>query len=245
MNAPRQSGTIEGVKLGTIAQPHWADRVRTEVNAVDVVFDGVGGEIGREAFTLLSPSGRFSPYGMASGSFADISQGDADQRGVAVIRGGPLTPEQMLELARFALGEGDAGRLRPVIGQRFPLERAADAHAAIAARSVIGKTLLVITPTPFTPTERDYLATQTLGRLATVQLDGILQVSPVGFQYNGGTATIDIRGYTMRLAGSSTMLPATVGSHSWLTTSPPGSPGASAVSKSAGTRRRSTPRPMR
>lgn len=233
-------------------EPHWADRVRTEVNAVDVVFDGVGGEIGREAFTLLSPSGRFSPYGMASGSFADISQGDADQRGVAVIRGGPLTPEQMLELARFALGEGAAGRLRPVIGQRFPLERAADAHAAIAARSVIGKTLLVITPTPFTPTERDYLATQTLGRLATVQPDGTLQVSPVGFQYNGGTATIDIRGYTSifavtlwRLAGSSTMSPATVGSHSWLTTSPPGSPGASAVSKSAGTRRRSTPRPMR
>jgi len=66
MNAPRQSGTIEGVKLGTIAQPHWADRVRTEVNAVDVVFDGVGGEIGREAFTLLSPSGRFSPYGRAT-----------------------------------------------------------------------------------------------------------------------------------------------------------------------------------
>jgi NADPH:quinone reductase len=30
-----------------------------------------------------------------------------------------------------------------VIGQTFPLERAADAHAAIAARTTIGKTLLI------------------------------------------------------------------------------------------------------
>ena len=37
-----------------------------------------------------------------------------------------------------------AGRIRPVIGQRFPLEQAADAHLAIEARDVIGKTLLVI-----------------------------------------------------------------------------------------------------
>jgi NADPH2:quinone reductase len=37
-----------------------------------------------------------------------------------------------------------AGRIRPIIGQTFPLERAADAHRAIKARDVIGKTLLVI-----------------------------------------------------------------------------------------------------
>jgi len=41
------------------------------------------------------------------------------------------------------LAEAAAGRLRPVIGQVFPLERAADAHAALAARSAIGKTLLL------------------------------------------------------------------------------------------------------
>jgi NADPH:quinone reductase len=41
------------------------------------------------------------------------------------------------------LAEAAAGRLRPVIGQVFPLERAADAHATLAARSAIGKTLLL------------------------------------------------------------------------------------------------------
>jgi NADPH:quinone reductase len=32
----------------------------------------------------------------------------------------------------------------PIIGQTFPLERAADAHRAIETRDVIGKTLLEI-----------------------------------------------------------------------------------------------------
>jgi len=49
----------------------------------------------------------------------------------------------------------------------------------------------------FTATELDYLATQRLGRLATAQPDGTLQVSPVGLKYNPATTTIDIVGYHM------------------------------------------------
>lgn len=49
----------------------------------------------------------------------------------------------------------------------------------------------------FTDAEQDYLASQRLGRLATMQPDGTLQVSPVGFRYNDGTGTIDIGGLTM------------------------------------------------
>lgn len=51
----------------------------------------------------------------------------------------------------------------------------------------------------FTQQELDYLASQRLGRLATVQPNGTLQVSPVGFHYNPDTATIDIQGYNMAL----------------------------------------------
>ncbi|MDI6104449.1 PPOX class F420-dependent oxidoreductase [Actinoplanes sp. NEAU-A12] len=50
---------------------------------------------------------------------------------------------------------------------------------------------------PFTATELEYLAVQRLGRLATVQPDGTLQVSPVGYRYNAETGTIDITGYNM------------------------------------------------
>src|SRR6202050_4280335 len=49
----------------------------------------------------------------------------------------------------------------------------------------------------FTSAELSYLATQRLGRLATVQPNGTLQVSPVGFHYNSGTGTIDIGGFNM------------------------------------------------
>jgi pyridoxamine 5'-phosphate oxidase family protein len=47
----------------------------------------------------------------------------------------------------------------------------------------------------FTEAELAYLATQRLGRLATAQPDGTLQVSPVGFRYNRDLKTIDIGGF--------------------------------------------------
>jgi pyridoxamine 5'-phosphate oxidase family protein len=49
----------------------------------------------------------------------------------------------------------------------------------------------------FTETEIDYLAGQRLGRLATIQPNGTLQVSPVGFSYNPAKSTIDINGYNL------------------------------------------------
>jgi pyridoxamine 5'-phosphate oxidase family protein len=49
----------------------------------------------------------------------------------------------------------------------------------------------------FTQIEIEYLKTQSLGRLATVQPDGTLQASPVGFTYNADLGTIDIGGYNM------------------------------------------------
>jgi len=47
-------------------------------------------------------------------------------------------------LTQQALREAAAGRITPIIGQTFPLEKSAEAHAAIEAHTVVGKTLLVI-----------------------------------------------------------------------------------------------------
>ena len=49
----------------------------------------------------------------------------------------------------------------------------------------------------FTDAEISYLASQQLGRLATVQSDGTVQVNPVGFTHNRALGTIDISGYRM------------------------------------------------
>lgn len=59
--------------------PDWAD----EVGEVDVVFDGVGGDLGATAFSLLRRGGRFVAYGLASGSWAPVPEA----RGISVHRG--------------------------------------------------------------------------------------------------------------------------------------------------------------
>ena len=49
----------------------------------------------------------------------------------------------------------------------------------------------------FNETELAYLTSQRLGRLATAQPNGTLQVSPVGFTYNSATSSIDIGGFNL------------------------------------------------
>jgi NADPH2:quinone reductase len=59
-----------------------------------------------------------------------------------------FAPADGKRLITRALTEAAAGRIRPVIGQTYPLERAADAHRAIEARDVVGKTLLLAKEVP-------------------------------------------------------------------------------------------------
>lgn len=130
------------------AEPGWPERVReaTGGSGPDVVFDGVGGQIGREAFGVTARGGRFSLHGAASGAPTVIDSDEAQRRGVTVIgieqlrgfgTGAKARTERML-------AEAAAGHVRPVIGQVLPLEQADAAHAAIEARTVLGKTLLMI-----------------------------------------------------------------------------------------------------
>lgn len=122
----------------------WERQVRDATGQVDVVFDGVGGDIGLAAFGLLRADGRFCPFGMASGSFTAVTPEHAAAWRISLRSGAAASPEELALLTRTALAEGAAGRLRPVVGQEFELAEAAAAHAAIEARETIGKTLLTI-----------------------------------------------------------------------------------------------------
>ncbi|SCG54867.1 zinc-binding dehydrogenase [Micromonospora humi] len=141
---PDKTALLRGAMLDVVVdyrEPGWADPVRAAVDAVDVVFDGVGGTLAREAFDLLDRGGRMISYGLASGAWADVPADAAADRAVALLRPRPR-PDELRALTEEALAMAAAGRLRPLIAQRFPLERAADAHAAMEARSTVGKTLL-------------------------------------------------------------------------------------------------------
>jgi NADPH:quinone reductase len=124
--------------------PGWDEAVR----GVTVALDGVGGELGRQALELLEPGGRLIVYGLASGSPTQLSIGDLFSRGLTVSAAiGPhiqQRPGGMRGLEEEALQAATAGRLKPVVGQRFALARAAEAHAAIEARATVGKTVLVV-----------------------------------------------------------------------------------------------------
>lgn len=129
------------------SEPGWTEQVvKATGGGPDVVFDGVGGRLGSEAFGIVAEGGRFSAHGSASGAFAVTDPAQAARRGVTVrgIEQAQFGPGEHEALARRAVTELAAGRIRPVIGQAFPLERAADAHTALESRTAIGKTLLTL-----------------------------------------------------------------------------------------------------
>jgi NADPH2:quinone reductase len=111
-----------------------------------LVFDNVGGPVGLAAFEVTAAGGRFSAHGAPAGGFANLDTHEAQRLGVTVrgIEQVQLSSADLARLAGKAVSEAAEGRIKPAIGQTFPLERAADAHRAIEARDVIGKTLLVI-----------------------------------------------------------------------------------------------------
>lgn len=60
-----------------------------------------------------------------------------------------LLPDKGGELRRAAqelFGQWKAGRIRPILGPRFPFERLPDAHRALAGRGTTGKVLVLVAP---------------------------------------------------------------------------------------------------
>lgn len=128
------------------AESGWTDRVRAAVGEVSLVFDGVGGRLGREAFGLIGKGGRQVVFGQAAGEWFHPAEEELAARGVTSHDGiGHLLsrPGGMADLRAQALEAVTAGRLTPAV-QSFPLRDAAAAHAALESRNTIGK--VVLTP---------------------------------------------------------------------------------------------------
>ncbi|NUP61210.1 MAG: zinc-binding dehydrogenase, partial [Nonomuraea sp.] len=115
--------------------------------AYDVVFDGVGGQVGADAFELVAPGGTFFAYGVPSGSTAQVDPAEAARRGVRLVgmEQVQFAPEEFRRLAARTMSAAASGELTTVVGLAVPLERAAEAHAALAARELVGKAVLLVT----------------------------------------------------------------------------------------------------
>lgn len=132
-------------------RPGWTDAVLelTAGSGPDVVFDGVGGEIGATAFALTARGGRFSIHGASSGAPTTVDPAEARRRDVEVLGLDQLAGfgSRRDEWAAEMMRRGVEGLVRPVIGQIFPLERANEAHAAVGERRTSGKTLVSVEET--------------------------------------------------------------------------------------------------
>jgi NADPH2:quinone reductase len=132
------------------ADADWAEQVRQLApDGIDVVLDSIGGSVFEHGVGLLSPFGRMVTYGAISGDLPTVS-------GTALYGTlGSVTGLSMLALrkARPDLGREDItqttrywrdGRLRPSVHGRYPLDRTAEVHQVIEARSNQGRLVTTV-----------------------------------------------------------------------------------------------------
>lgn len=133
----------------------------TRGRGVDVILDPIGGSSFGASYRMLAPLGRLVMLGMSSmsgetrsawrvlrawwamKSFDPLSLINRN-RGVFGLNVGHLWEErrQLQPLMDLMMTELGSGRLEPIVARTFPLERVADAHRYIQARSNIGKVVL-------------------------------------------------------------------------------------------------------
>lgn len=127
----------------------FADRVAalTDGDGVDLVLDGVGGEVFDRSLDALAHFGRLVTIGVASG---DPPAAPAtkllmeNKRVVGFHLGNALAndPGRVLDAVPELTNSLVAGDLEVVVGQTFDLDAAADAHRALEDRSTTGKVVL-------------------------------------------------------------------------------------------------------
>lgn len=128
----------------------WVEAVRagTDGRGVDVVLDSIGGPYLEQNLQSLAVDGSLVLIGLMGGAKAEISLGLLLMRRLKVI-GSTLRTRSASQkaaiveafLERFGT-DFDAGKIRPVLHQVFPLAEVPDAHRMIQASTHFGKVVL-------------------------------------------------------------------------------------------------------
>jgi NADPH:quinone reductase-like Zn-dependent oxidoreductase len=125
--------------------PDWTARLKAELDdrEITLLFDGVGGTNGQQAFDLLGIGGRALMFGWSGGGAIEFTQEGLMTRGLTVgwAIGAKLT-RHLRALESAALEETTSGRWT-ALTTTFPLSEAATAHQALEARTTTGKVVLI------------------------------------------------------------------------------------------------------
>jgi NADPH2:quinone reductase len=124
-----------------------AVRDATDGRGVDVVFDPVGSEDGREQLRSLAWGGRFLVVGFASGHIPTVSVNQTILKNVSIVgyAWGPAAardPAGNREDFEQIFAWYRQGLVTPLIGDRFALHDTADAIRAVHERRAIGKIVI-------------------------------------------------------------------------------------------------------
>ena len=140
----RQAGADEVVR----SDGPWKDRAKElSDGGVDMVIDPVGGDRFTDSLRALREGGRLVVVGFTAGSIPEVKVNRLLLNNVSVVGAGwgafvMRKPDVIRahgeEIAKLV----EQGFVCPIVGQRYPLERAADALKLLEGREALGKIVL-------------------------------------------------------------------------------------------------------
>jgi NADPH2:quinone reductase len=140
----RDAGADEVVR----SEGEWKDQAKElSGGGVDVVLDPVGGDRFTDSLRTLAEGGRAVVVGFTAGSIPEVRVNRLLLKNTEVVGAGwgayvMGKPEVNREIGAAVNSMVDDGVVRPVVGARFPLERASEALELIDGRGATGKVVL-------------------------------------------------------------------------------------------------------
>jgi NADPH2:quinone reductase len=147
-DAKRQVALEAGADQVVRSDGPWKDEVKELTGGgVDLVFDPVGGDRFTDSLRSLRETGRLVVVGFAGGSIPEVKVNRLLLGNTEVIGAGwggyvMSRPRVNLEIGAEITRLIEQGFVRPIVGERFPLERAADALRVLDERRATGKVVL-------------------------------------------------------------------------------------------------------
>jgi NADPH:quinone reductase len=119
----------------------------TDGRGADVIYDPVGGETGQRSTKCIAFEGRLVIIGFTAGAFSNFVSNHILIKNYSVVglhwgRYQRENPGKVAAAWKVLWGLYDAGRIKPVIGARYPMEKVAEAMQMLASRQAVGKVVL-------------------------------------------------------------------------------------------------------
>lgn len=121
----------------------------TNGQKVPVVYDGVGKDTWERSLDCLQPRGLMVSFGNASGPVTGVNLATLASKGSLYVTrpvlGAYVPTQETMQAAADEMFELVLqGKIKPLIGQRFPLDQVAKAHEDLAGRRTTGSTVLTL-----------------------------------------------------------------------------------------------------